>query len=152
MFVCLGNICRSPLAHAVFREIVEERGLSDRYEVQSSGTCAYHVGEPSDSRMRKTAAIHGVKINHRARQIFHCDLEDFDYIFAMDGSNYKNIRSLSGNRELLSRVRMFRDFDPQGPGDVPDPYYGGQEGFETVFAIVKRTCENVLDLMESGEL
>lgn len=152
MFVCLGNICRSPLAHAVFQEIVNERELSDGYEVQSSGTCAYHVGEPSDSRMKQTALDHGVKIKHRARQIFRCDLEDYDYIFAMDHNNYSNLRRLTANEGLLARIRMFRDYDPEGPGDVPDPYYGGQEGFETVFSIVKRTCDNILDLMESGDL
>lgn len=152
MFVCLGNICRSPLAHAVFKQIVEERGLSDLYEVQSSGTCAFHVGERSDSRMRQTAREHGVIINHRARQIFRCDLEDFDYIFAMDHNNYNNIRRLTANKELLSHVHMFRDYDIEGSGDVPDPYYGGQAGFEKVFAIVKRTCMNILDKMETGEL
>lgn len=152
MFVCLGNICRSPLAHAVFQKMVDEKGLSDQYTVQSSGTCAYHVGEPSDSRMRSTASRKGVKINHRARQMFRYDLEDFDYIFAMDSNNYKAIRRLTANEELLSHVRMFRDYDPQGPGDVPDPYYGGQEGFETVFNIVERTCSQILDRIEAGEV
>ncbi|MBB6481630.1 low molecular weight protein-tyrosine-phosphatase [Spirochaeta isovalerica] len=152
MFVCLGNICRSPLAHAVFQEIVNQRGLTDQYEIQSSGTCAYHVGEPSDSRMKKTALDHGVKIKHRARQIFRYDLEDYDYIFAMDHNNFNNLKRLTANEGLLARIRMFRDYDPEGPGDVPDPYYGGQEGFENVFTIVQRTCDHILDLMESGEL
>lgn len=152
MFVCLGNICRSPLAHAVFRKLVDDRNLSDRYEVQSSGTCAYHAGEQSDSRMRMTAQERGVVIKHRARQILRCDLEEYDYIFAMDRNNYRNIKRLSANEELLSRVRLFRDYDPEGPGDVPDPYYGGQDGFNDVYKIVERTCSNILDLMERGEL
>lgn len=84
--------------------------------------------------------------------MFRYDLEDFDYVFAMDNNNYKAIRRLTANEELLTHVRMFRDFDPMGPGDVPDPYYGGQEGFERVYDIVERTCLGILDSLESGEL
>lgn len=152
MFVCLGNICRSPLAHAVFQKLVDDRDLSSSYVIESSGTCAYHVGEQADSRMRNTAAEQGVKVNHKSRQIFRYDLEDYDYIFAMDNNNYQGIRRLTSNQELLSHVYMFRDFDPQGQGDVPDPYYGGQKGFENVFNIVNRTCAYILDQMEMKSL
>ncbi|MBI9100055.1 MAG: low molecular weight phosphotyrosine protein phosphatase [Spirochaetaceae bacterium] len=152
MFVCLGNICRSPLAHAVFQEMVNERGLEDHYSVQSSGTCAYHAGEPADSRMRKTALGRGIKINHKARQIFRYDLEEYDYIFAMDKNNYQNIRRLTTNEDLLKNVFMFRQFDPLTPGDVPDPYYGGQSGFDDVYDIVDRTCSHILDLLEEDKI
>jgi protein-tyrosine phosphatase len=152
MFVCLGNICRSPLAHTVFQKMVDERGLKESYSIQSSGTCAYHAGEQSDERMRKTASDHGVYINHKSRQIFRYDLEEYDYIFAMDHNNYLGIRRLTSNEELLKHVYMFRDFDPLEKGDVPDPYYGGDLGFETVFTMVDRTCENILKLLEEDKL
>lgn len=152
MFVCLGNICRSPLAHAVFQKQVDERQLTDLYIVQSTGTCAYHAGEQSDHRMRKTAADRGVNINHKARQIFRYDLEESDYIFAMDKNNFLGIRRLTSNEELLKNVYMFRQFDPLESGDVPDPYYGGQKGFDTVFDIVDRTCRNILDLLEEDKI
>jgi len=152
MFVCLGNICRSPLAHAVFQKLVDDRNLRDSYIVQSTGTCAYHAGEQSDSRMRKTAADRGVQINHKARQIFRYDLEEYDYIFAMDKNNYLGIRRLTTNEDLLKNVFMFREFDPVEKGDVPDPYYGGQKGFDDVFDIVNRTCGNILNLLEEDKI
>ena len=152
MFVCLGNICRSPLAHAVFQKLVDDRNLTDSYVVQSTGTCAYHAGEQSDSRMRITASDRGVQINHKARQIFRYDLEDYDYIFAMDKNNYLGIRRLTTNEDLLKHVFMFRDFDPIEKGDVPDPYYGGQKGFDDVFDIVNRTCSNILNLLEEDKI
>lgn len=152
MFVCLGNICRSPLAHAVFQQLINDRKLGDSYFVESSGTCAYHVGEQSDIRMRKTASERGVQIDHKARQIFRFDLEEYEYIFAMDRNNYQGIRRLTSNENLLKRIYLFRDFDPVEKGDVPDPYYGGQNGFDDVFDIVDRTCRNILDLMEEGKV
>jgi len=151
MFVCLGNICRSPLAHAVFQKLLEDRELGGSYFVESSGTCAYHVGEQADERMRKTASERGVYVNHKSKQIFRFDLEDYDYIFAMDHNNYLGLRRLTSNEELLSHVYMFRDYDPEGKGDVPDPYYGGPSGFENVFDIVDRTCNNILNLLEEGK-
>ncbi len=150
MFVCLGNICRSPLAHAVFMKIVDNRGLSDSYHVESSGTCAYHVGEKADPRMRETAKQKGVDINHKSRQIFHFDLEEYDYIYAMDRNNYLDLISLTSNKELLKKINMFRDFDPSGQGDVPDPYFGGQKGFDDIFDMVERTCNEILNSLEKG--
>lgn len=152
MFVCLGNICRSPLAHAVFQKLVDDRNLGDSYVVQSTGTCAYHAGEQSDERMRSTAADRGVKINHKARQFFRYDLEEYDYIFAMDNNNFLGIRRLTTNEDLLKHVYMFRDFDPIEKGDVPDPYYGGQKGFDNVYDIVDRTCRSILDQFEENKI
>lgn len=146
MFVCLGNICRSPLAHAVFDAKIKERGLEGRFETESSGTCSYHVGERSDGRMRKTASKRGVVIDHRARHFTASDFKEWDLILTMDSSNKRDVLSLSSSPEEAARVKMFREWDPvKGSLDVPDPYYGGAEGFEEVFDIVERTCDNLID-------
>ena len=141
LFVCLGNICRSPLADGVFDAIVHEHGQSEKIFVDSAGTSGWHVGNPTDKRMRQTAAHHGVSIGHlEGRQFVEADLENFDYIFAMDKSNLDDILALDATGKLGHKVRLFREFDPE-PGDyqVPDPYYGGPEGFEEVFQMVERT-------------
>ena len=151
MFVCLGNICRSPLAHAVFQKMIDDRGLSDSYFVESSGTCAYHVGEQADSRMRETAKKRGLDFSHKSRQIFRFTLEEYDYIFAMDKNNYLGVRRLTANKELLERIHMFREFDPEGNGDVPDPYYGGQKGFDDIYDMVERTCNEIIIFLEENE-
>ena len=141
LFVCLGNICRSPLADGVFDAIVHEHGQSEKIFVDSAGTSGWHVGNPPDKRMRQTAADHGVSIGHlEGRQFVEADLENFDYIFAMDKSNLDDILARDATGKLGHKVRLFREFDPE-PGDyqVPDPYYGGPEGFEEVFQMVERT-------------
>ena len=141
LFVCLGNICRSPLADGVFDAIVHEHGQSEKIFVDSAGTSGWHVGNPPDKRMRQTAAHHGVSIGHlEGRQFVEADLENFDYIFAMDKSNLDDILALDATGKLGHKVRLFREFDPE-PGDyqVPDTYYGGPEGFEEVFQMVERT-------------
>ena len=145
MFICTGNICRSPLAHAVFENIVKERGWDGQIEVDSSGTGAWHVGEQADSRMRKTARSHGVHLNHRSQQLTSDNLRDFDLLLTMDANNYRDACSLCTSDEELEKIKMFRDFDPEGKGDVPDPWYGGLDGFETVWDIVYRTSLSLLD-------
>lgn len=145
MFVCLGNICRSPAAQAVLETKIREAGLESRISAESSGTDAYHVGEQSDSRMRQTAAVHGVSINHKAQQFRKTDLSDYNMIVAMDANNHHSILSMCSNEEQKSRVVLFRDFDPEGTGDVPDPWYGGPEGFETVWEILDRTADALLE-------
>lgn len=146
MFVCAGNICRSPLAEAVFRALAREAGVHARFRIASSGTTSYHVGQQADDRMRAVAARHGITIDHRARLLRRDDLASFDLILVMDRSNYEDVADLAQNRELLRRVHLFREFDPQaGPDrEVPDPYYGGPEAFEKVYRIVKRTAEGLL--------
>lgn len=147
-FVCLGNICRSPTAEGVFQHLIDERGLQDYFEVDSAGTSAYHVGEPANSKSQRTANEHGIELNSRARQFESFDLDYFDLILAMDSENLSNVKSIvNGNHE--HKIGMLRDFDPDpGNGEVPDPYYGGREGFENVFRIVKRSCERLLDKLE----
>jgi len=145
MFICTGNICRSPLAHAVFQRMVDETGLSDRIHVGSSGTDAYHVGEQADSRMRSTAAAHGLDFSHRAQRLKRRDIEEYDLLLTMDADNHRNTLALCRSEDEARRVRMFRDFDPEGRGDVPDPWYGGISGFELVWDMVERTCAALLE-------
>ncbi len=144
LFVCLGNICRSPLAHAVCEQMLQVKGLESLVCVESAGISSYHVGEHSDRRMRKTAAQNGIKIDHRSRHFTASDFSEYDFIFPMDHSNYSDIINLSRTNEDQKKVVMFRDFDPEGPGNVPDPYYGGSEGFQEVIDIVMRTCNSLV--------
>lgn len=152
LFVCLGNICRSPLAEGVFLHLVEENGLQGTYEADSAGTGAWHVGEPPDERAAAVARRHGIRLVGPARQIRPTDGSEFDLILAMDESNLGNVRGAipKGGAE----IRLLRDFDPQAAEDrdVPDPYYGGDDGFDIVFQMVRRSCARLLEtLEEDGE-
>jgi protein-tyrosine phosphatase len=153
LFVCMGNICRSPLAHAVFEHLAAQRGVADLFAVDSCGTHAYHVGELADPRMRAAAKEHGVRIDHRARHLRPQDLNHFDIIAAADRDNLADIRMLATSEEQLAKVVLLRDFDPDPAGepDVPDPYYGGARGFEKVFQIVHRSCGMLLDELTQNE-
>ncbi|WP_171032896.1 low molecular weight protein-tyrosine-phosphatase [Fodinibius saliphilus] len=147
-FVCLGNICRSPTAEGVFQHLITERGLGNYFEVDSAGTSAYHIGESANSKSQQTANKHGIKLYSKARQFKTFDLDYFDLVLAMDNENLKNVEHMANGNEHATIGRM-RDFDPHpGDGEVPDPYYGGPEGFENVFQIVKRSCETLLDKLE----
>jgi len=146
LFVCLGNICRSPLAEGVFRDKVREAGLEDAFEIDSAGTGAWHVGNPPDRRMMATARRHGVDISaQRARKFVRTDLSRFNHILAMDKSNLHDILHMDSGDDFGQRVTLFRQWDPE-PGDyeVPDPYYGGDAGFENVYEIVDRTADALL--------
>ncbi len=152
LFVCLGNICRSPLAEGVFRDLVHARGVEHMFEIDSAGTGAWHAGEPPDRRSVAVAASHGVHLEGRARQVTPRDMEHFDLIVAMDGENLRDLeRMVDGLPGRAPRLGLLRDFDPQGGGlDVPDPYYGGSAGFETVYDMVHRSCEALLDDLQDG--
>ena len=156
LVVCLGNICRSPVGEAVFRHLVEERGLSDKYSCDSSGTSAFHVGADPDPRMGMTAEKHGVSMEHSAQQFDKDHYERFEVIIAMDKSNYQGIISTSQNHKLRPKVHMLRKFDDQASAPdagVPDPYYkGGMDAFEEVYEIVMRSCNKLLDELEAGRL
>ena len=147
MFVCMGNICRSPLAEGVLRHLARELGVLDRLDIASSGTGAWHVGQHPDRRMAQTARKHGVSLDgQRAQQFAYADLENYDYILAMDRDNLAHIRRMDRKGRHASKISLFRSFDPDpGDGDVPDPYYGGPEGFERVYQIVDRTCRRLLN-------
>ena len=151
-FVCLGNIVRSPLGEKMFIHLAEKAGVDHKYEVDSAGTSSWHVGEPPDSRMRQVARKHGLVYSGRSRQFVPADLDEFDIIIAMDTSNRENILRLSSNQHQEEKVHLMRDFDPYGGPNqsVPDPYYGGIDGFEETYKIVERACEGLLDSLESG--
>lgn len=152
LFVCLGNIIRSPLAENLFRHLADQRGLADRFEVDSAGTSSYHIGESPDPRMRRTAAAHGLEYDGRGRQITSRDLEEFDWIIAMDEKNADAIRRMARGLDIESKLRLMRDFDPQAghDRDVPDPYYGGHDGFENTFEIVERSVRSFLDSLDES--
>jgi len=140
LFVCLGNICRSPAAEAALTSLVEEAGLAEEFIIDSAGTGRWHVGERADARMRAAASRRGLEITSIARQVSADDFERFDHILAMDRENLQELSERAPSRHR-SKVRLFRDFDPEDPGaDVPDPYYGGPDGFDDVLNIVTRTA------------
>lgn len=146
LFVCMGNICRSPTAHGVFRKLIADEKLLDVIEIDSAGTHAYHVGNPPDSRAQETAESRGIDLSDlRARQARSEDFTDFDYVIAMDQDNYHSLMSIcpEGYEE---RVHMFMDFAPQmRTREVPDPYYGGPAGFERVFDLVDAAARGLLE-------
>ena len=152
LFVCLGNICRSPLAEGVFRALVRERGVEDRFEVDSAGISSYHAGSPPDRRSADTARRRGVELTGRSRPITADDLRRFDWVIAMDEDNLEGIQAVERLAGGTARVHRLREWDPEDGGlDVPDPYYGGARGFEEVQEIVERSCAALLDdLLGSG--
>jgi protein-tyrosine phosphatase len=145
LFVCLGNICRSPLGEGVLRHLVAEHSaLTGRVETDSAGTAAYHTGESPDLRSIEAAARHGVSLaGQSARPVEVEDFHRFDLILAMDAENLKNLEALRPAGSSCT-LRRLRDYDPAGAGDVPDPYYGGSDGFEDVFKMVHRSCVGLL--------
>ena len=145
LFVCMGNICRSPTAHGVFRRLVVDEGLSHRIEIDSAGTHAYHIGEPPDRRARDTARMRGIDIGDlRARLAEPDDFVRFHYVLAMDRDNYENLSQICPKGQE-DRLRLFMEFAPElGIREVPDPYYGGQRGFEQVFDMVESAARGLL--------
>lgn len=150
LFVCLGNICRSPLAEAVFKNKISQKGWENFIDADSCGTSNYHIGDSPDQRTIANAMKNGITIDHCGRQLTAQDLEDFDYIMAMDNSNYRNILLLLDNEEHTRKVRLMREFDPMGKGEVPDPYHGGEENFQEVFDILDRTMDEFLNYLEQN--
>lgn len=146
LMVCMGNICRSPLAHGLFEEMVAREGLDDAIVVDSAGTHAYHVGEQPDPRSQETALRHGIDLSgQRARRVAPSDFERFDYILAMDRENF-SILSASCPDEQRHKLRLFLEFAPELPErEVPDPYYGGASGFDRVYALVEAASRGLLE-------
>jgi len=148
LFVCMGNICRSPAGEGVMRALVAKAGLSDRVEIGSAGTIGLHAGELPDVRMRAAAARRGYELKSRARQITRADLDRYDLILTMDGDNHRNVLALAGTDAQRARVRPFVGFcGKHADTSVPDPYYGGDEGFEHVLDLLEDGCDGVLEAL-----
>ena len=147
LFVCLGNICRSPLAEAIFNQLLKEKGLAQEISCDSAGTGDWHVGEPPDPRTQEVAQHYRVPLNHRGRQFAPPDFETYDYIIAMDGKNRQHIESLADVSESASyQLFLMRDFDNTSEDpDVPDPYWGGEQGFDDMYHLLRRCCDNLLN-------
>ncbi len=145
LFVCLGNICRSPTAEGVFRALVEREGVARCIEVDSAGTHDYHIGAPPDGRAQEAACRRGIDISDlRGRKVTAADFTRFDYVLAMDRSNHEHLRRLCPKGEER-RLRLFLEFAPDlGLPDVPDPYYGGRQGFEAVLDLIEIAARGLL--------
>ena len=148
LFVCLGNICRSPAAEAIFIKLIERKGLTDGFIVDSAGTGSWHIGKKADSRMRIAAERRNINILSRARQITSKDFDEFNYILAMDDSNFSNIQDLknrtsSSDFSLIKKIQNFRSYFNEQ--EVPDPYFGGDEGFDYVLDILEDSVRGFLE-------
>lgn len=145
LFVCMGNICRSPTAEGVFRHLIQNEGLAPQIQTDSAGTHAYHIGEPPDHRAQITAKKRGVDISDlRARKVTNSDFDMFHYVVAMDNDNLSHLRNLCPSQPH-ARVQLFLDFAQDlNETEVPDPYYGGQDGFEQVFDLVETASRGLL--------
>jgi protein-tyrosine phosphatase len=145
-FVCLGNICRSPTAEGVMRQLVRAAGLEERFTIASAGTGAWHIGHPADPRSRAEALRRGLELDGKARQFGAADFADFDYVVAMDGENRRDLERLAPDALQRGKVHLLRSFDPKTRRDldVPDPYQEGPEGFSRVYEICQAGCEGLL--------
>jgi protein-tyrosine phosphatase len=146
LFICMGNICRSPTAQGVFERLVRESGLDAHVEIDSAGTHAYHVGEPPDRRATQVAADRGIDLtSQRARRVREDDFEMFDYILAMDRDNLEDLRAICPDH-VQDRICLLLDFaETDQSSDVPDPYYGGTQGFERVLDMVEEGARGLLE-------
>jgi protein-tyrosine phosphatase len=148
LFVCMGNICRSPTAEAVMRDLLRREGLEDAIAIDSAGTGGWHAGEPPDRRSTAAAHARGIVMDGAARQVAAEDFATHDLLLAADARNVAELRAVAPDAEAAARVRLLREFDPEavaaGDLDVPDPYYGGLRGFEHVLDLVERACAGLL--------
>lgn len=143
LFVCLGNICRSPLAEAILKHKIKDLDWKNEFVVDSCGTSTYNLGDGPDPRGIRCAHKRGVHMDHIARQITRKDTEFFDLIIAMDHSNLENIRRVA-HENHRHKIRLMREFDPAGGGEVPDPYYGNEKDFDAVFEILDRSMDKLI--------
>jgi protein-tyrosine phosphatase len=148
LFVCMGNICRSPTAEAVMLAVLRREGLEDAVAVDSAGLGSWHVGEPPDARSAHAARSRGIVMEGWARQVTAADFDDHDLLLAADAQNVAGLRAVAPDEAALDKVRLLREFDPAavatGELEVPDPYYGGPDGFERVLDLVQAACEGLL--------
>ena len=151
LFVCMGNICRSPTAEGVMRRLVDDAGLD--IEIDSAGTGGWHAGEPPDRRATLAARRRGITLEGAARQVTSDDFRRFDLLIALDRANLRELLAIAPDEEAADKVRLLREFDPDARGDldVPDPYYGGDRGFETVLDMVEAACRGLIDELRAAE-
>ena len=161
LFVCLGNICRSPTAEGVMRSLVVREGLQHAIELESAGTGAWHIGSAPDARAAQAASARGVALEGRARQVRSRDFVEFDLLLAMDRQNLRELHRLAPDEDARARVRLLREFDPAsalssgahgGELEVPDPYYGAERGFDEVFELVHAACEGLLAQIKAARV
>ena len=150
LFICLGNICRSPLAEGIFNNKVKQLGLEGKFTSDSCGTSDYHIGELPDERTLACAQNHDIPISHRARQLNRVDIREFDYLIAMDMSNKRNIQNVMTRHNIKhEQLFLLREFHPDPDHlEVPDPYYGGEEGFEQVYKIIDESLDHFLERLK----
>ena len=145
MFVCLGNICRSPAGEGILKELAEKEGYSESLHVESSGTGSWHIGSKPDSRMREAASKRGIDLNSRAQKFQSHFFDGFDYILAADDHILEELQALAGDEESKEKLYLINDFSKTFRGQsVPDPYYGGDQGFEKVFDMLEEACAGLL--------
>lgn len=151
LFICLGNIIRSPLAEYIFKDIVKNNRTDGQFFIDSAGTSAYHIGKMADLRMRSIAAENGIVYTGKGKQFSLKDFNNFDLIVVMDKNNKEDILAQAINNRSKDKVVMLRTFDPQGNSEleVPDPYYGDLTGFQEVFTIIKRSCDGLYNSFQS---
>jgi len=154
LFVCLGNICRSPSAEAVFNGVIKKEGMADRFEVDSAGTSGWHAGEPADQRMQSHAVKRGYDLTSISRKFNpYSDFDHFDMIIGMDDSNIQNLKRMARNATDLKKIYKMTDFSREFDYDeVPDPYYGGSSGFELVLDLLEDSCEGLLQKIENDTI
>jgi len=154
LFVCLGNIVRSPLAEALFLQLAAQAGAGDLYDADSAGTGGWHSGEQPDARMRSVAARRGFQYSHRARKFERSDFNRFDLLLAMDRENQADLLAWASTPAQRSKIHMLREFDPLGGPDaeVPDPFYDNQYGFEKVYQVIERSCRGLLQALEEKRI
>ena len=148
LFVCLGNICRSPAAEGIFKKKIKDRDLEHLFVVDSAGTGGWHVGNLADPRMRQTALSRGIELTSRSRQIEENDLDEFDHILVMDKENFKAVKSLVKDQfnPINSKIKLILSFSKDSQLDeVPDPYYGGQNGFDNVLDLLDVAIDGLID-------
>ena len=150
LLVCLGNICRSPMAEGILRDMIQKHGLG--WSTDSAGTGDYHVGEQPDRRAMKTMRERGIDISDlRARHLRASDFEEFDLLLAMDANNLQNMRQVAPSRELAKKARLMMDYAPDHAlREVPDPYFGGEEGFVEVYEMLTEACTNLINVVRRG--
>ncbi|MEM0938897.1 MAG: low molecular weight protein-tyrosine-phosphatase [Bacteroidota bacterium] len=150
LFVCLGNICRSPMAEAIFNHQVKKKGLMNYFLADSAGTANYHIGEDPDPRTIETVEKHHIAINHKGQQFEKMHAKAYDYLVAMDSSNRANMKIRLGNEN--KHIYLLREFDPKGYGDVPDPWYGGLKGFDEVYHILDRSIKEFMEFLQKKKI